>query len=166
MSFLVSLLFHFVKFGPHYTLLENNILENILFACVIFIPLCLFTTWLFLKKTFSWQELLFLCHFRCRFITTSTLVESTILGKVLLCFGKICPPAFLNISWECLRCQKKLSRLWIRCLWPLAPDIGLLWQCQYELPAGLHIPKAKVIFPRCASSKYRIWNTSYLFWLI
>ena len=50
---------------------------------------------LFLKKTFSWQELLFLCHFRCRFITTSTLVESTILGKVLLCFGKICPPAFL-----------------------------------------------------------------------
>ena len=46
MSFLLSLLFHFVKFGPHYTLLENNILENILFACVIFIiPLCLFTTW-------------------------------------------------------------------------------------------------------------------------
>ena len=49
----------------------------------------------FLKKTFSWQELLLLYHFRCRFITTSTLVESTILGKVLLCFGKICPPAFL-----------------------------------------------------------------------
>ena len=50
---------------------------------------------LFFEKPSSWQELQFLCHFRCRFITTSTLVESTILGKVLLCFGKISPPAFL-----------------------------------------------------------------------
>ena len=45
MSFLVSLLSHFVNLRPSYTLLENNILENNLFACVIFIPLCLFTTW-------------------------------------------------------------------------------------------------------------------------
>ena len=116
---------------------------------------------LFLKKTFSWQELLLLCHFRCRFITTKV----PFLEKFCCVLGKYARLHFF-ISWECPRCQKKLSRLWIRCLWPLAPDIGLLWQCQYELPAGLHIPKAKVIFPRCASSKYRIWNTSYLFWLI
>ena len=172
---------------------QSGLWQNV-FPCVTFIPLCKIWTTLYLAwKQYSWKHSLRLCHFYSTlFIYNLTFLEENIfLARTSILVSLSLPiynhfylgrkyhswkssvvfweniPACISLFLESvLDARKKLSRLWIRCLWPLAPDIGLLWQCQFELPAGLHIPKAKVIFPRCASSKYRIWNTSYLFWLI